>query len=237
MAGGTGSRLMPLTKITNKHLLPVWKKLMIYYPLEKFRDAGIKEVLIVTGKEHAGDFIKILGNGKEFGMSLTYGLQEEAGGIAQALSLANNFLKYENKFAVILGDNILEDDIRKDVADFEKGKEEAHIFLKKVKDARRFGVAELKGDEVVGIEEKPEKPKTDYAVTGLYLYSNNVFEIIRTLKPSKRGELEISDVNNDYIQKGTIKATILSGFWTDAGTFESLFRATKLLRDKEERDK
>ncbi len=237
LAGGTGSRLMPLTKITNKHLLPVWKKLMIYYPLEKLRDAGIKEILIVTGKEHAGDFIKILGSGRELDLILTYELQEEAGGIAQALSLAKNFLKGEKKFVIILGDNIIEDSIKKYVLDFENGEEEAQIFLKKVQNAKRFGVAELEGSKVVKIEEKPKNPKTNYAVTGLYMYSSNIFEIIKTLKPSRRGELEISDVNNAYIQKGTMKATNLEGFWTDAGTFESLYRAATLLKNKEENKK
>ncbi|MBU0662018.1 MAG: sugar phosphate nucleotidyltransferase [Candidatus Diapherotrites archaeon] len=232
LAGGMGTRLMPLTKVTNKHLLPVYNKPMIYYPLEKLVQAGIKEVLIVTGPEHAGDFLKLLGSGKDFGVRLMYELQDKAGGIADALRLAEDFAQGE-KVVVILGDNIFEDDISEYAHEFEKGSDGARIFLKEVEDAERFGVAELDGDKVLGIEEKPEKPKSNFAVTGLYMYDANVFEIIKGQKPSGRGEYEITDVNNEYIRRGAMNAGVLKGFWTDAGKVESLYRAAGLVREKE----
>jgi glucose-1-phosphate thymidylyltransferase len=221
LAGGTGSRLYPLTKITNKHLLPVYDKPMIYYPLQTLIDAGLDEIMIVSGRGHAGDFLELLGSGAEFGVHLTYEIQEEAGGIAQALGLAEDFAD-DDDVAVILGDNIFQDNVREAVQPFESG---AHVFLKEVPDANRFGVAEIAGDSIISIEEKPAKPKSNYAVTGLYLYDNDVFKIISTLKPSGRGELEITDVNNEYIRQGAMSYSVLEGFWSDAGTFESLLRA------------
>jgi glucose-1-phosphate thymidylyltransferase len=237
LAGGTGSRLMPLTKVTNKHLLPVFDKPMIYYPLNSLIAAGIKDILIVSGPGHAGHFLNLLGSGKEFGINLSYEVQEEAGGIAQALSLARDFAD-EEKIAVILGDNIYEDNsqIAKAVRDFldqefeTAGKKVggAKILLKEVPDPMRFGVAELEGEKIIGIEEKPKKPKSNYSVTGFYLYDNQVFDIIKTLKPSGRGELEITDVNNFYVEQGTMTYEIIQGEWTDAGTFDSLLRASNL---------
>jgi len=225
LAGGTGSRLMPLTKVTNKHLLPVYNKPMIYYPLQTLIDMGIKEILIVSGPGHAGHFVNLLGSGRKFGVKFSYEIQDEAGGIAQALGLAEDFAD-EESVCVVLGDNIFEDKI--DVSDFKEG---ARIYLKKVQNASRFGVAEIdKNEKVLSIEEKPEKPKSNLAVTGLYIYDNEIFKIIKTLKPSARGELEITDVNNTYIKKGKMDAKILDGFWSDAGTFESLFRASELIR-------
>jgi glucose-1-phosphate thymidylyltransferase len=226
LAGGTGSRLFPLTKVTNKHLLPVYDKPMIYYPLHTLINAGITDIMIVSGRGHAGHFLELLGSGMEFGVSLTYEIQETAGGIAQALGLAASWAD-DDEVAVILGDNIFQDNVKGDVTSFTGG---AKIFLKEVKDAQRFGVAELKKDHVISIEEKPQSPKSNYAVTGLYLYDNQVFSIIRTLKPSGRGELEITDVNNAYLQKEMMQYAILKGFWSDAGTFESLLRASILVQ-------
>ncbi|MCE8423660.1 MAG: NTP transferase domain-containing protein [Candidatus Methanoperedens sp.] len=227
LAGGTGSRLYPLTKITNKHLLPIYDKPMIYYPLQTLIDAGLNEIMIVSGRGHAGDFLELLGSGAEFGVHLTYEIQEEAGGIAQALGLAEDFAD-DDSVAVILGDNIFQDSVREAVQSFESG---AHVFLKEVPDANRFGVAEIEGDHIVSIEEKPEKPKSNYAVTGLYLYDSDVFEIISTLKPSGRGELEITDVNNEYIGQGAMSYSVLEGFWSDAGMFESLLRAGQMVAE------
>ena len=226
LAGGIGSRLYPLTKVTNKHLLPVYDKPMIYYPLQTLIAAGIKDIMIVSGRGHVGHFLELLGSGKEFGVRLTYEIQEGAGGIAQALGLAESWAGTDN-VAVILGDNIFQDDIRKDVEGFESG---AKIFLKEVPDAHRFGVAEVKGNRVLGIEEKPKAPKSSLAVTGLYLYDDEVFAIIKTLKPSGRGELEITDVNNAYIQRNAMEFAVLPGFWSDAGTFESLLRASLMVQ-------
>jgi glucose-1-phosphate thymidylyltransferase len=226
LAGGTGSRLYPLTKVTNKHLLPVYDKPMIYYPLSTLINAGIREIMIVSGRGPAGHFLELLGSGTEFGVRLTYEIQESAGGIAQALGLAEGWADDE-EVAVILGDNIFQDDVRTDMVSFRDG---AKIFLKEVPDAQRFGVAELAGNRVIAIEEKPEKPRTNYAVTGLYLYDPLVFSIISTLKPSGRGELEITDVNNEYIRRGTMQYAILKGYWSDAGTFESLLRASLLVQ-------
>jgi glucose-1-phosphate thymidylyltransferase len=226
LAGGTGSRLFPLTKVTNKHLLPVYDKPMVYYPLQTLITAGITEIMIVSGRGHAGHFLELLGSGMDFEVSLTYEIQETAGGIAQALGLAESWADDEG-VAVILGDNIFQDTVKSDVASFRKG---AKIFLKEVIDAQRFGVAELRNDRVISIEEKPQYPRSHFAVTGLYLYDSEVFSIIRTLKPSGRGELEITDVNNAYIKKDMMQYTILKGFWSDAGTFDSLLRASILVQ-------
>jgi len=231
LAGGLGSRLMPCTKVTNKHLLPVYDKPMIYYPLRTLVNAGLEDIMIVTGGNNAGDFLRLLGNGSEFGLKdISYTYQEGEGGIADALRLAENFID-KDKTVVILGDNIIRDDISNAVKEFEKQDRGARIFLKEVSDPERFGVAEIEGGRVINIEEKPKKPKTNYAVVGIYMYDSDVFEIIETLKPSGRGELEITDVNNEYIRKGTMTYSILEGWWTDAGTFESLFRASNLVRD------
>ena len=228
LAGGTGSRLMPLTKVTNKHLLPVGQKPMIYYPIEKLRGIGIEEILIVTGLEHMGDVVNLLGSGTSFGCRFTYKVQDQAGGIAQALALAENFAK-GSPIVVILGDNIFEDSL-KDYSDkfMDQGKG-ARILVKQVADPKRFGVAEIVKDKVMSIEEKPENPKSDYAVTGVYFYDETVFDIIRTLTPSARGEFEITHVNEAYIKKGQLGYNILDGWWTDAGTFESLSRANELV--------
>jgi glucose-1-phosphate thymidylyltransferase len=229
LAGGTGSRLFPLTKITNKHLLPIYDKPMIYYPIQTLVGAGIKDILLVTGGRNSGDFLRLLANGKEFGLAhLNYAYQEGEGGIADALGLAEHFADGE-KICVILGDNIIEGSIRNAVEAFEKQPRGASILLKQVTDAGRFGVAELDGNRIVGIEEKPAQPKSPYAVTGIYLYDGTVFEKVRELVPSRRGELEITDVNNAYIQEGTMTFSFLEGWWTDAGTFESLLRAANLV--------
>jgi glucose-1-phosphate thymidylyltransferase len=227
LAGGTGSRLMPLTKVTNKHLLPIARKPMIYYPIEKMTSIGIEEILIVTGIEHMGDVVSLLGSGKQFGCRFTYKVQDEAGGIAQALGLAENFAKGK-PLVVILGDNIFEASL-KDYADrFISQKTGARVMLKQVPNPQRFGVAQVSGDRIIGIEEKPKKPKSDYAIIGIYFYDTSVFDIIRELEPSARGELEITDVNNAYIAKNQLAYDLLEGWWTDAGTFESLVRAGEL---------
>lgn len=226
LAGGTGSRLYPLTKVTNKHLLPVGNKPMIYYPIEKLTEAGIEEILIVTGTEHMGDVVNLLGSGKDFGCRFTYKVQDEAGGIAQALGLAENFCGDE-PMTVILGDNIFETGLSKALKNFDGFG--AQILIKQVEDPERFGVAELEGDRIVGIEEKPNQPKSEFAVTGIYMYDPNVFDLIKNLKPSDRGELEITDVNNHYIKNGAMKYSILDGWWTDAGTPESYKVANNLV--------
>jgi glucose-1-phosphate thymidylyltransferase len=232
LAGGQGTRLLPLTKVTNKHLLPIFNKPMIYYPIETLVHAGIREILVVTGGNNAGEFLRLLGNGREFGLKdLHYTYQQGEGGIAQALDLAEPFADGE-PIAVILGDNIIEGDISGSVKRFENQKTGAKIMLKRVEDPGRFGVAELNGDHIIGIEEKPSNPKSNYAVTGIYLYDGGVFDIIKTLKPSNRGEMEITDVNNYYIQQGSMTFEILDGWWTDAGTFESLFKANCLIAEK-----
>lgn len=229
LAGGTGSRLYPLTKITNKHLLPVYDKPMIYYPIQTLVDAGIRDILIVTGGRNAGDFLRLLANGKEFGLShLDFTYQEGEGGIAEALSLAEHFADGD-RICVILGDNIIEGSIRQAVEDFRRQERGAKILLKEVEDAERFGVAEIEGDRIIGIEEKPKKPKSNYAVTGIYMYDETVFDKISRLVPSARGELEITDVNNAYIREGTMTFAYLEGWWTDAGTFDSLLRASNLV--------
>jgi glucose-1-phosphate thymidylyltransferase len=229
LAGGTGSRLFPLTKITNKHLLPVYDQPMIYYPIQTLVDAGIRDILVVTGGRNAGDFLRLLANGKNFGLShIDYTYQEGEGGIAEALGLAEHFAD-GHKICVILGDNIIEGSIR-DAADAFRSQERgAKILLKKVPDAERFGVAEIDGDRVVNIEEKPARPRSNYAVTGIYMYDGMVFDKIRSIVRSARGELEITDVNNAYIREGTLSFSYLDGWWTDAGTFDSLLRASNLV--------
>lgn len=229
LAGGTGSRLHPLTKVTNKHLLPVYDKPMIYYPIQTLVNTGIHEILLVTGGKNAGEFLRLLGDGRDFGLKhLNYTYQEGEGGIAQALSLAEYFAD-GGPICVILGDNLIEHNICRAVENFRKQGEGAKIILKQVSDAQRFGVAEIRGDRVVRIEEKPQVPKSDYAVIGIYFYDKTVFDKIRRLKPSGRGELEITDVNNFYIEEGQLTYEILEGWWTDAGTFESLLRANNLV--------
>lgn len=225
LAGGTGSRLYPLTKVTNKHLLPVGNKPMIYYPIEKLTGAGIDEILIVTGTEHMGDVVNLLGSGKDFDCRFTYKVQDEAGGIAQALGLAENFVGDES-MTVILADNIFESTLESALENYSGSG--GQILLQKVDDPERFGVAELSGDKIIGIEEKPEKPKSNYAVTGIYMYDSGVFDLIKTLEPSERGELEITDVNNHYIQNGSMRYSILKGWWTDAGTHDSYKIANRL---------
>jgi glucose-1-phosphate thymidylyltransferase len=229
LAGGTGSRLFPLTKITNKHLLPIYDKPMIYYPIQTLVDAGIRDILIVTGGKNAGDFLRLLANGKQFGLThIDYTYQEGEGGIADALNLAEHFADGQ-KICVILGDNIIEGSIRDAVEGFCAQPAGARILLKEVPDAERFGVAEIDGDRIIGIEEKPQRPRSNYAVTGIYMYDASVFSKIHTLVPSGRGELEITDVNNAYIREGTMTFSWLDGWWTDAGTFESLLRAGNLV--------
>jgi glucose-1-phosphate thymidylyltransferase len=228
LAGGTGSRMYPLTKVTNKHLLPVYDKPMICYPLQTLIDAGITEIMIVSGRGHAGHFLELLGSGAEYGVHITYEIQEEAGGIAQALGLAELWAG-DDSVTVILGDNIFQNSIRKDVIEFAGG---ARIFLKQVTDPNRFGVAEVKDGRVLSIEEKPKEPKSDLAVTGMYMYDSRVFQIVKTLKPSGRGELEITDVNNEYIRLGEMVHTVLGGHWSDAGTFDSLIRASLLVQQQ-----
>jgi len=229
LAGGLGTRLLPLTKITNKHLLPVYDKPMIYYPIQCLVTAGITDILIVTGGNHAGDFLQLLGNGRDFGLKhLNYTYQEGEGGIAAALSLAEYFVAGE-KVCIVLGDNIIEKNIIRMVRDFEKQPSGAKILLKEVSNPSRFGVAVLEGDRVVKIIEKPKQPPSPYVVVGIYMYDAAVFDIIRTLKPSDRGEFEITDVNNAYIESGEMTYEILDGWWTDAGTFESLLRAGNLV--------
>jgi glucose-1-phosphate thymidylyltransferase len=231
LAGGLGTRMYPLTKITNKHLLPVYDKPMIYYPLQALINAGIKDILIVTGGNYAGDFLRLLGNGHEFGLKhINYTYQEGEGGIAAALSLAE-FFADRDKICVILGDNVIEHNIRAAVDAFSHQKAGAKIILKEVPDPQRFGVPVFKGDTIVRIEEKPKNPLSRYAVTGIYLYDHQVFDIIKVQKPSERGELEITDVNNAYIEKGQLTWEVLKGWWTDAGTFESLLKANTLVAE------
>jgi glucose-1-phosphate thymidylyltransferase len=231
LAGGLGMRLRPLTKVTNKHLLPVYNKPMIYYPLETLVNAGIDDILIVTGGTGAGDFLRLLGNGKEFGLRhINYTYQEGEGGIAAALALAEFFADQES-VCVILGDNIIERNIIGAVKSFRQQKEGARIIIKEVPDPQRFGVPVIEGDTIVEIEEKPAVPRSPYAVTGIYMYDNTVFDIIKTLKPSRRGELEITDVNNAYIRRGTMSWDILDGWWSDAGTFDSLLKASQMVAE------
>lgn len=231
LAGGLGSRLSPLTKITNKHLLPVHNQPMIYYPIQALINAGIEDIMIVTGGNSAGDFLKLLGNGKDFGLKhLNYTYQEGEGGIADALSLVEHFADDE-AICVILGDNIIENNIREAAEQYREQGNGAKIILKQVHDPERFGVPELDGEKVLGIEEKPSDPKSDLAVIGIYFYDATVFDVIRTLVPSGRGELEITDVNNHYIKRGEMTWNQLDGWWTDAGTFDSLLRASNLVAE------
>jgi glucose-1-phosphate thymidylyltransferase len=233
LAGGLGTRLSPLTKITNKHLLPVYDKPMVYYPITALVEAGITEIMVVTGGDHAGNFLRLLGNGQEFGLKgINYAYQEKEGGIAEALGLARHFAEGD-KLVVILGDNILEKGISKEVEAFSSQPEGARILLKDVPHPERFGVVEFKGDEVIRIHEKPKKPQSNYAVTGVYMYDSQVFDFIDSLEPSARGELEITDVNNMYLDKGHLEYSKIDGWWTDAGTFDSLLRASKLVAEKE----
>lgn len=231
LAGGLGTRLMPLTRVTNKHLLPVYDQPMIYYPIQTLVEAGITDIMIVTGGNSAGDFLKLLRNGAEFGLRyLHYAYQEGEGGIAAALALAEHFAD-GGPVCVILGDNILEKSIAAAVKRFRHQGSGAKILLAKVPDPQRFGVPVFDGDRIVRIEEKPKEPKSPYAVIGVYMYDNRVFDIIRTLKPSARGELEITDVNNSYIESGDLTWEVIDGWWTDAGTFDSLLRASNLVAE------
>lgn len=232
LAGGLGKRLYPLTKITNKHLLPIYDRPMIYYPLQTLINAGIKDILIVTGGNNAGDFLRLLGNGSEFGLKhLNYTYQHGEGGIAEALGLAEHFSD-NGKIVVILGDNIIEENIGSYIEDFKKQPDGAKILLKEVSEPNRFGVPVFENSRIIRIDEKPKVPLSPYAVTGIYMYDHTVFDIIHTLKPSHRGELEITDVNNTYIHRGNLTYNMLRGWWTDAGTFESLYRASELVREK-----
>lgn len=228
LAGGNGRRLDPITNVTNKHLLPVYDKPMIFYPLNTLIKAGIREILIVCGSSHADKFSSLLGMGEDFGCKFSYAFQNSAGGIAQALGLAESFAGNDN-IAVILGDNIFEDDFSAEFKSFDKC-QGAKVFLKEITDPNRFGVAEIVDGKIVNIDEKPADPKSNLAVTGLYLYDNTVFKTISTLSPSERGEYEITDVNNSYIQRGQMEAHFVNGEWTDAGTFESLFHANRVAR-------
>jgi len=230
LAGGKGTRLGELTKVTNKHLLPVGPIPMVYHPIKKIVGAGIKEVLLVSGTEHMGDFVELLGSGKDHNCSLTYRVQDEAGGIAQALGLAQTYCA-GNRSLVILGDNIFQAPVKAILSEADKHPDWAWVGLQKVPDPGRYGVAELKGNRVVGIEEKPKQPKSDFAVIGIYIYPADVFDVIRTLKPSRRGELEITDVNTHYLKAGRLGYTVLDGYWTDAGTLDSLAYANQLVRE------
>ena len=231
LAGGLGTRLDPLTRITNKHLLPVYDKPMIYYPIETLVNAGMSDILIVTGGQNAGDFLRLLGNGKDFGLKhINYTYQEGGGGIAEALELAEHFSD-GHKICVVLGDNLIEGNIVGAAQAFRDQEGGARILLKAVPDAERFGVAEIRGDRIMAIEEKPSRPQSNYAVTGIYMYDATVFDKVNTLEPSRRGELEITDVNNLYIREGTMTFSMLEGWWTDAGTIDSLQRASTLVAE------
>lgn len=231
LAGGKGTRLGELTKVTNKHLLPVGPWPMVYHPLKKLTGAGIHDILLVSGTEHMGDFVELLGSGKDYGCRLTYRVQDEAGGIAQALGLAELFAR-DSRSVVILGDNIFAAPLASMIQDANQHPDWAWIALKQVHDPGRYGVAEMKGNQVIGIEEKPKKPKSDFAVAGIYIYPADVFHVIKTLKPSARGELEITDVNRYYLEQGRMGASFLEGYWTDAGTMESLLHANQLVNEQ-----
>ncbi len=231
LAGGLGTRLYPLTKITNKHLLPVYDRPMIYYPIQTLVNAGIEDIMVVTGGKKSGDFLSLLGNGKDFGLKhLNYTYQEGEGGIAEALGLAEHWAQGDS-IAVVLGDNLIENNIADAVKDFQATGKGAKIMLKEVGDPERFGVAYMDGEKVERIVEKPTNPESNKAVIGIYMYDGRVWEIIKNLKPSDRGELEITDVNNWYIEDGTMTADVLDGWWTDAGTFDSLLSASQLVSD------
>lgn len=229
LAGGFGTRLMPLTKVTNKHLLPVFNKPMIYYPLNSLLKSGIKKILIITGPEYSGDFLRLLGSGKEFNAEFTYKIQDKAKGIADAIRLAEDFVG-KQKFVTILGDNIFEDNLEKEINSFFESGYGMKVMLKKVKNNYRFGVPELKGKKIVGFEEKPKKPKSPFAATGIYMLDKQVFKIIPKLKLSWRKEYEITDVMNYYLKQGMLTYGVLKGFWSDAGTIESLYHATKYMK-------
>lgn len=229
LAGGLGTRMYPLTKVTNKHLLPLYNEPMIYYPIKTLVNAGIDEILIVTGGQNSGDFLRLLGNGRDFGLKhINYTYQEGEGGIAAALSLAEHFAD-RDKIAVMLGDNIIEKNIRSAVDAYKSQKDGARIMLKEVHDPQRFGVPVFEGDRIVRVEEKPSRPASNYAVIGIYMYDSKVFDFIKELKPSERGELEITDVNNFYIREGKMEWNILDGWWSDAGTFDSLLYASNMV--------
>jgi len=229
LAGGTGSRLFPLTRVTNKHLLPVYDRPMIFYPIQTLVNAGLTDILLVTGGHSAGDFLRLLGNGKDFGLKhINYTYQEGEGGIADALRLAEHFADHR-PICVVLGDNIIETNIIRACEEFEQRPQGARIILREVSDPERFGVPVFDGERIVRIEEKPKEPKSRYAVIGIYMYDATVFDRIRRLRPSGRGELEITDVNNQYVEEGTLSYSVLDGWWTDAGTFESLLRANNLV--------
>lgn len=230
LAGGTGSRLFPLTKVTNKHLLPVGRYPMIFHNIAKLKECDITDILIITGKDHMGDVVNLLGSGREFGVTFTYKVQDEAGGIAQALGLAEQFVNGD-QMVVILGDNVFSDTIVPYVNKFKEQNTGARILIQEVHDPQRYGVPDLDGDKIIGIEEKPSKPKSNYAVTGVYMYDSRVFDIVKELRPSTRGELEITDVNNAYINTGELTYDIMSGWWTDAGTHQSLTKANELAKD------
>jgi glucose-1-phosphate thymidylyltransferase len=230
LAGGMGTRLKNLTKVTNKHLVAVFDKPMIEYPLQTLKDTGVDNILIVTGPEHAGDFMRFLGSGKDFGVKLTYRLQDEAGGIAQALSMGEDFVG-RDKCIVILGDNILDENFKEEAEKFECGSV-AKVFLKEVQNPERFGVAVIKEGKIMEIEEKPKQPKSNLAVIGVYMYGPDVFSVIKTQKPSARGELEITDVNNYFVRKGVLEYSIIKGFWGDAGTPYSLYQTSKYIAEK-----
>src|SRR5262245_2199329 len=231
LAGGKGTRLGELTKVTNKHLLPVGPFPMVYHPLKKLTGAGIRDILLVSGTEHMGDFVELLGSGRDHGCHLTYRVQDEAGGIAQALGLAELYC-HGVRSLVILGDNIFLDPLGPLLAAANRSPQSAWVALKEVSDPARYGVAELKGDKIMSIEEKPKRPKSNYAVAGIYLYPPDVFDVIRSLRPSARGELEITDVNRHYLEQGRIGHTQLSGYWSDAGTLESLAVANQLVHEE-----
>ena len=232
LCGGLGKRLEPLTRITNKHLLPVYNKPMVYYPIQTLVEAGIKDIMIVTGGNNAGDFLRLIGNGQEFGLRhINYTYQRGEGGIAEALSLTEHFVD-RRKVVVILGDNLIGGSIRKYVEKFKLQDSGARVLLKKVGDPERFGVAEIKNGKILSIEEKPKNPKSNYVVTGIYMYDEKVFDIVKTLKPSGRGEMEITDVNNAYLRDNELYYDILDGWWTDCGLPETLYRAATLVRKK-----
>lgn len=231
LAGGTGSRLSPLTKVTNKHLLPVYDQPMIYYPIQKLKEMGVESILLVSGKGHAGHFLELLGSGAGLGVRLSYEVQEEAGGIAQALALAEEFVG-KDRFIVILGDNVFMDSFQETLENFEKGPHEAHIFLKEVPEAQHYGVPRFEGNKIVEIIEKPQNPPSPYAITGAYLYTPGVFDVIRALKPSARGELEISDVNDHYVKKDSLTHSILNNFWGDCGeSIDGMMDVSKTLQE------
>ncbi|WIY62390.1 sugar phosphate nucleotidyltransferase [Bacillus arachidis] len=227
LAGGTGSRLYPITKVTNKHLLPVGRYPMIYHSVYKLRECGITDIIVITGKEHMGDVVNFLGSGADFGVSFTYRVQEKAGGIAEALGLCETFVGNE-KMIVILGDNVFSDSLKPYVENYRKQEAGARILLKEVDDPQRFGVPHIQEGEIVCIEEKPVFPKSNYAVIGIYMYDSSVFPMIRQLKPSQRGELEVTDINNEYLARGVLNYDTLQGWWTDAGTHPSLYKANTL---------